>query len=109
MHLSQNLRRRIAMDLPTAQSLLTASSNNPQRSLLLSAAGATLLAPEDGERTAHRTNGTAHFADILGQTLAGPLFATWTPTPEIIGANKPAANQAQVASLDPNGRRDGRK
>ncbi len=51
----------------------------------------------------------AHFSDILGQTLAGPLFATWSPTPPVVNIAKPIEPNANVASLDANGRRDSRK
>ena len=52
---------------------------------------------------------SARFDDILDQTLAGPLFATWSPTAVIVPTAKPGATNASVAALDTNGRRDGRK
>jgi hypothetical protein len=51
----------------------------------------------------------AHFADILGQTLAGPLFATWSPTAPLVASSKPIASSANNVAVDGNGRRDGRK
>jgi hypothetical protein len=69
-----------------------------------------LSAPVDDTATIdhHQPKAAGHFADILGQTLAGPLFATWTPTADIIATSKPVAGQALTA-LDANGRREGRK
>ncbi|HSB96784.1 MAG TPA: hypothetical protein VLC91_10055 [Spongiibacteraceae bacterium] len=49
------------------------------------------------------------FDDILDQTLAGPLFANWSPTAVIAPTAKSGATNASVAALDANGRRDGRK
>lgn len=51
-----------------------------------------------------------HFDDILGQTLAGPLFATWTPTAQINPVSGAASSgSSTTAPIDPNARRDGRK
>lgn len=50
------------------------------------------------------------FDDILGQTLSGPLFATWTPTAPVNPVSGGSANNsATAAPIDPNARRDGRK
>lgn len=57
----------------------------------------------------HHKSTQTHFADILGQTLAGPLFATWAPTAVIMPTAKAAAPSSTVTTLDSNGRRDGRK
>jgi hypothetical protein len=50
-----------------------------------------------------------HFDDILGQTLAGPLFATWTPTAPVNPVSGAASANSSNAPLDPNARRDGRR
>jgi len=57
------------------------------------------------QKSAH----TPHFADILGQTLAGPLFATWSPSAAVVAIDKPAETHRTVASPDNSGRRDGRR
>lgn len=91
------------MDLVLALPL--PATNNPERLLSLGAADLDAAVADNH----HKNAGTAHFADILGQTLAGPLFAIWTPTPDIVASNKPNASQTAMAALDPNGRREGRK
>jgi hypothetical protein len=51
-----------------------------------------------------------HFDDILGQTLAGPLFATWTPVAPVNPVSGTAASGSSTTSpIDPNARREGRK
>jgi hypothetical protein len=51
-----------------------------------------------------------HFDDILGQTLAGPLFATWTPIAQINPvASPPGSTGSSVSALDPDARRSSRK
>lgn len=62
------------------------------------------VAPSDPQLRAPK-----RFDDILGQTLAGPLFATWTPTAPINPTGNTASTNSSVTSLDPNARRDGRK
>lgn len=64
-----------------------------------------LAAPhEAAQRRAAR-----RFDDILGQTLAGPLFATWTPNAPVnpVPAT-PSSTAGSVSALDPDARR-GRK
>lgn len=57
-----------------------------------------------------RSSDSKRFDDILGQTLAGPLFATWTPlVPASTIATPASTASTAVSSLDPNARRDGRK
>jgi len=65
------------------------------------------LAGEFDSQTRHPK--PARFDDILGQTLAGPLFATWSPIAVINPTAKSGSANASVAALDANGRRDGRK
>lgn len=61
----------------------------------------------DAHEPARRRGG---FDDILGQTLAGPLFATWTPTTPVNPvAGGSSANSSTAAPIDPNARRDGRR
>lgn len=62
------------------------------------------IAPTDAQRRAAK-----RFDDILGQTLAGPLFATWTPTAPVNPvAAAPSANTS-IAALDPDARRGRRR
>jgi hypothetical protein len=57
-----------------------------------------------------RRQAPKQFDDILGQTLAGPLFATWTPTAPVNPVPGAASSgSSTTAPLDPNARRDGRK
>jgi hypothetical protein len=61
-------------------------------------------------RDTRRRSAPKHFDDILGQTLAGPLFATWTPTAQVNPVSGASAGSASTtAPIDPNARRDGRK
>lgn len=77
---------------------------------------ATLRATSDMSDLAGATPGetqrnrATRFDDILGQTLAGPLFATWTPPVPVNPVNSVAgAGSSTVAALDPDARRGGRK
>lgn len=55
-----------------------------------------------------RRRATNRFDDILGQTLAGPLFATWTPHAQVNPAPASSSTGNAVTALDPDARR-GRK
>jgi hypothetical protein len=57
-----------------------------------------------------RRHAAKRFDDILGQALAGPLFATWTPPIPVnpVGSSTGAGNST-VPALDPDARRGGRR
>jgi hypothetical protein len=105
------------MDL-AGSSLLQMQTNDPQ---LLPAGDPNRLAPalEASQLdalgdTLGNSKGEHHqasrFDDILGQTLAGPLFATWSPTAAVVATAKSnTSTSSNVSALDSNGRRDGRK
>jgi hypothetical protein len=100
-------RQEIAMELPLAATTLTIS----EPSQLFAGIGRAGKASGLEAATADYPRQPAkHFDDILGQTLAGPLFATWTPVAPVnpVAAGS-STGSSTTAPIDPNARRDGRR
>jgi hypothetical protein len=94
------------MDLPPALSLLP---NSDARRLLAEVGHAGKPDSLETPASASSKRPARHFDDILGQTLAGPLFATWTPTAPVNPVSGAASTNSATAPIDPNARRDGRR
>jgi hypothetical protein len=94
------------MDLPFAAMTAPADDSHALFTRLRSSGN-----PDNFEGTsASRRHPARPFDDILGQTLAGPLFAMWTPPlPVAPVASSSAGGSSTAAPIDPNARRDGRR
>jgi hypothetical protein len=97
--------RDISMELPITSPLHPASD----RQRLFAAAGPASAA-ETADAAERPRQPSKRFDDILGQTLAGPLFANWTPQlpPNPVAGNA-STSSSTTSPIDPNARREGRK
>lgn len=95
------------MELPLSATTLTSSEPSP---LFAGIGRAGKESGLEAATTDYPRQPARHFDDILGQTLAGPLFATWTPTAQINPvAGGSSSGSSTAAPIDPNARRDGRR